>query len=84
MSQPPAKTTIISQPLVAITIASQSLERMTVIVRSMDLVVKVWSTLRSQENRKVRKRLSPKNQLKNSQKVGIHLILILQKPAQAS
>ena len=49
----------------------------------MDLVVVVWSTLKNQENQKARKRLSPENwlSLKNSQKVGIHLILMLWKLA---
>ena len=48
-------------------------------VRLIDMVVIVLSTLRSQENQKIKIQLSPKN----CQKLGIHLILMLKKPAQA-
>ena len=61
-------------------IASQPLRGMTAMVRSMNLVVMVWSMLRSLENRKSRKHLSPKNRLsqeKIHQKVRIYLILAL-------
>ena len=49
------------------------------------LMVMLYSTLRSEENQKVKNCLSPKNRLsqeKICQKVGIHLILALQKPDQ--
>ena len=69
-----------SQPLVGTMTADQPLGEMTATVRLIDLVVMVWSTLRSQENRKTRKRLSPENRLsqkKIHQKVGIYFILAL-------
>ena len=56
-------------------------------VRLMNLVVIVWSTLKSQENQKAKNWLNPENCLsqenqkaknrKNCQKVGIHLISML-------
>ena len=73
------------QPLVGTMTAGQPLRGMT--ATSIDLVVIVWSTLGSQENRKARKRLSPENRLsqeKIHQKVGIHLISALRRPGRAS
>ena len=94
MSQPQVRTMAAGQPLVGTMVASQSLKRMTVTVRLMNLVVMVWSMLRSQENQKAKIWLSSKNCLsqenpkaknrKNYQKVKIHRILTLWKPNQTS
>ena len=91
---PPAGTTASGQSLVETMTVSQPLGKMTATVRLIDLVVMVWSTLRSQENRKAKNRLSLENCLiqenlkvknwKNHQKVGIHLISMLKIPGQAS
>ena len=79
-----------SQPLVETTIASQPLRKTMAIVRLIDLVLIeiMWSMLKnqenylSQENQKAKKCLSLKillSQEKSCQKVGIQLILMLQK-----
>ena len=86
MSQPPAGTMAVGQPLIGTMTAGQPQGGMTATMRSMDLVV-MWSTLKSQENRKAKKCLSSENRLsqeKTHQKVGIHLILALQSPDRAS
>ena len=62
------------------TAASQSLGEMTATMKSIDLVVMIWNTLKSQENRKVRKCLKPENWLSQEkiyQKARIHLISAL-------
>ena len=59
----------------------------TVKLLDLVLVVVVRNLLRNQENRKVRFCLNPKNRLnqeKICQKMGIHLILALEKPVQTS
>ena len=92
MSQPPAKMTTADQPLVGMTTTGQLLEKMTATVKSMDLML-VWSMLKnqknclSQKNQKAKKRLSLEiwlSQEKSHQKVGIQLILTLQKSDQSS
>ena len=87
MSQPLAEMMVAGQLLVGTMTAGQPCRGMTATMRLMDLVVMVWSTLKSKKNRKARKCLSPKNwlsQKKIHQKVGIHLISALQKPDRAS
>ena len=62
MSQSPVEITATSQFLAKITITSQLLEKITAIVR-LNLIVMMWNTLKSQENRKVKNWLSFENSL---------------------
>ena len=53
--------TAASRPQIGITIAGQRLKKIMETMILIDLVVIIWSTLRSQENQKAKNWLSPKN-----------------------